>query len=105
MAFRKYHGLWPEAKNGIIQLPADCRLYIRIVILYLSMIVLTDAYRKFAEAYRAVQEEEACVVGVPSKDTVKIADEQGYVSVTRTGVLCGMCRLTGIFLSVGSLCL
>ena len=33
-------------------------------------------------AYRAVQEEEACVVGVPSKDTVKIADEQGYVSVT-----------------------
>ena len=32
--------------------------------------------------YRAVQEEEACVVGVPSKDTVKIADEQGYVSVT-----------------------
>ncbi len=33
-------------------------------------------------AYQAVQEEEACVVGVPSKDTVKIADEQGYVSVT-----------------------
>ena len=32
--------------------------------------------------YRAVQEEEASVVGVPSKDTVKIADEQGYVSVT-----------------------
>ena len=29
-----------------------------------------------------MQEEEACVVGVPSKDTVKIADEQGYVSVT-----------------------
>ena len=33
-------------------------------------------------AYQAVQEEEACFVGVPSKDTVKIADEQGYVSVT-----------------------
>lgn len=33
-------------------------------------------------AYQAVQEEEACVVGVLSKDTVKIADEQGYVSVT-----------------------
>lgn len=32
--------------------------------------------------YREVQREEACVVGVPSKDTVKIADEQGYVSVT-----------------------
>ena len=32
--------------------------------------------------YREVQKEYACVVGVPSKDTVKIADEQGYVSVT-----------------------
>lgn len=32
--------------------------------------------------YREVQKEEACVVGVPSKDTVKLADEQGYVSVT-----------------------
>ena len=32
--------------------------------------------------YWEVQKEEACVVGVPSKDTVKIADEQGYVSVT-----------------------
>lgn len=32
--------------------------------------------------YGEVQKEEACVVGVPSKDTVKIADEQGYVSVT-----------------------
>lgn len=32
--------------------------------------------------YREVQKEGACVVGVASKDTVKIADEQGYVSVT-----------------------
>ena len=32
--------------------------------------------------YREVQKEGACVVGVLSKDTVKIADEQGYVSVT-----------------------
>lgn len=33
-------------------------------------------------AFREVCREQACVVGVPSKDTVKIADEQGYVSVT-----------------------
>ena len=32
--------------------------------------------------YREVQKEEACVIGVPSQDTVKIADEQGYVSIT-----------------------
>lgn len=32
--------------------------------------------------YSEVQKEEACAVGVPSKDTVKIADEQGYVSMT-----------------------
>lgn len=33
----------------------------------------------------------ACVVGVPSKDTVKVADSEGYVSETPsrgTGVEC-----------------
>ncbi len=33
-------------------------------------------------AYEAVREHPACVVGVPSKDTVKIADPDGYVAET-----------------------
>lgn len=31
---------------------------------------------------QAVEESGACVVGMPSKDTIKIADEKGFVSVT-----------------------
>lgn len=30
----------------------------------------------------AVREYDACIVGMPSKDTVKIGDEQGFVSMT-----------------------
>lgn len=30
----------------------------------------------------AVRKYDACVVGMPSKDTVKIADDQGFISVT-----------------------
>ena len=37
--FQKISRIVSGGKNGITQLPADCRLYIRIVILYLSMIV------------------------------------------------------------------
>lgn len=33
-------------------------------------------------AFAAVRECGACVVGVPSKDTVKVADSEGYVSET-----------------------
>lgn len=32
--------------------------------------------------YEGVMESKACVVGMPSKDTVKLADEQGYVRET-----------------------
>lgn len=30
----------------------------------------------------SVREYDACIVGMPSKDTIKIADDQGFVSVT-----------------------
>lgn len=33
-------------------------------------------------AYDAVEEHHACVVGMPSKDTVKIADAEGFVRTT-----------------------
>lgn len=32
--------------------------------------------------YEAVQQDQACVVGMPSKDTVKLADESGFVAMT-----------------------
>lgn len=32
--------------------------------------------------YQQVQQYQACVVGMPSKDTVKIADEEGFVAIT-----------------------
>lgn len=33
-------------------------------------------------AYEAVERYEACVVGMPVKDTIKIADEEGFAAVT-----------------------
>ena len=33
-------------------------------------------------AYAAVQKEHACVVGMPVKDTIKLADEEGYAQDT-----------------------
>ncbi len=33
-------------------------------------------------AYESVQKEHACVVGMPVKDTIKLADENGYAATT-----------------------
>ena len=35
-----------------------------------------------SRAFNAVEQYHACVVGMPSKDTVKLADEDGFVAVT-----------------------
>lgn len=35
-----------------------------------------------SRAFDAVEKHHACVVGMPSKDTVKLADEAGFVAVT-----------------------
>ena len=35
-----------------------------------------------SRAFDAVEKYHACVVGMPSKDTVKLADEEGFVAVT-----------------------
>ena len=35
-----------------------------------------------SRAFDAVKQYHACVVGMPSKDTVKLADEEGFVAVT-----------------------
>ena len=39
-----------------------------------------------------VQEKEACITAVPAKDTIKVADNKGYVSDTRTVQNCGRYR-------------
>ena len=51
-------------------------------------VFIHDSARPFVDeeilerAYASVMEHKACVVGMPSKDTVKLADEGGFASVT-----------------------
>ena len=51
-------------------------------------VFIHDGARPFVDdeiikrAYNEVQHSKACVVGMPVKDTIKIADEQGYVAET-----------------------
>lgn len=51
-------------------------------------VFIHDGARPFVDhdilerAYRSVQEASACVVGMPVKDTIKIADKNGYVQHT-----------------------
>lgn len=53
-----------------------------------NYIFVHDGARPFIEndmirkLYRAVKEHDACVVGVKTKDTVKVADEEGFISIT-----------------------
>ena len=39
-----------------------------------------------------VKETGACVIGMPSKDTVKLSDEEGYVKETPNRSVCGQFR-------------
>lgn len=51
-------------------------------------VLIHDGARPFAteeiirRVMECVQQEKACVVGMPVKDTIKIADDEGYVSQT-----------------------
>ena len=53
-----------------------------------SYVFIHDGARPFVseqmieKVYRCVVKEKACVVGMPAKDTIKIADENGYVAQT-----------------------
>ncbi len=47
-----------------------------------------------------VQETGACVVGMPSKDTVKVADEADFVSERQTERESGQFRLLRYFLMI-----
>ena len=53
-----------------------------------SFVFIHDGARPFIDresirrAYNTVKEEKACIVAMPVKDTIKIADDKGYVSDT-----------------------
>ncbi len=68
----RYHSVW----NGLQQIDGQGYVFIH------------DGARPFVtdeillRAYEAVSQHEACVVGMPVKDTIKISDENGFAKET-----------------------
>ena len=68
----RYHSVW----NGLQEIAEDGYTFIH------------DGARPFvteeilSRAYETVQKEKACVVGMPVKDTIKIADNEGFAKET-----------------------
>lgn len=68
-----------------------------------SYVFIHDGARPFVtediieNAYEWVQKEQACVVGMPVKDTIKIADEQGYAAETPKRSLVWMIQTPQVF--------
>ncbi len=68
----RYHSVW----NALQEIEEN------------GFIFIHDGARPFIDentilrAYEEVQRSDACVVGMPVKDTIKIADENGYVADT-----------------------
>ena len=50
-----------------------------------------------SRAYEAVKKEHACVVGMPVKDTIKLADEEGYAADTPKRDLVWMVQTPQVF--------
>ena len=67
----RYHSVWnglQEIKDGYVFIHDGARPFVTEKIL--------------KRAYDTVQTEKACVVGMPVKDTIKIANEEGYAKET-----------------------
>lgn len=70
----RYHSVWAGLQAADAFLP--------------DYIFIHDGARPFVDgnilehAFEEVKECRACVVGMPVKDTIKIADEQGYIHTT-----------------------
>lgn len=70
----RYHSVWAGLKAAEVILP--------------DYIFIHDGARPFVEesilerAFEEVKRCRACVVGMPVKDTIKIADEQGFIHTT-----------------------
>lgn len=82
----RYHSVW----NGLQQIED-------------GYVFIHDGARPFVteeiliRAYEDVQEYEACVVGMPVKDTIKISDEQGLVADTPNRSLLWMIQTPQVF--------
>lgn len=84
---QRYHSVW----NGLLACPEEGYVFIH------------DGARPFVDeemilrAYEAVREERACVVGMPVKDTIKLADEDGYIAQTPDRDLVWMIQTPQVF--------
>lgn len=84
----RYHSVY----NGIKETSTDT-----------DYIFIHDGARPFVNdailerAYDAVKEYKACVVGMPVKDTIKIADEDGFASTTPKRSLVWMIQTPQVF--------
>lgn len=83
----RYHSVW----NGLQEVSGDGYTFIH------------DGARPFvteeilSRAYETVQREKACVVGMPVKDTIKIADEEGFAKETPNRSLVWMVQTPQVF--------
>ena len=83
----RYHSVW----NGLQHVAEDGYVFIH------------DGARPFVtedillRAYETVQKEKACVVGMPVKDTIKIADDEGFAKETPNRSLVWMVQTPQVF--------
>lgn len=83
----RYHSVW----NGLQEVSEDGYVFIH------------DGARPFvtedilSRAYETVQREKACVVGMPVKDTIKIADDKGFAKETPNRSLVWMVQTPQVF--------
>ena len=83
----RYHSVW----NGLQEVAEDGYVFIH------------DGARPFvteeilSRAYETVQREKACVVGMPVKDTIKIADKEGFAKETPNRSLVWMVQTPQVF--------
>lgn len=87
----RYHSVY----NGLLAAEAYCKGE--------GYVFIHDGARPFVndamieKAFQCVQNELACVVGMPVKDTIKIADEEGYAANTPKRSLLWMVQTPQVF--------
>ena len=83
----RYHSVW----NGLQEVDGDGYVFIH------------DGARPFVteemieRAYKDVQKCKACVIGMPVKDTIKLADQEGFVNETPDRSLLWMIQTPQVF--------
>ena len=82
----RYHSVWNglrEIEDGYVFIHDGARPFVTEEILL--------------RAYKAVQKEKACVVGMPVKDTIKIADDNAFAQETPNRNLVWMVQTPQVF--------